>query len=100
MINPDATDGIDQTAQECIKMIPSKRELFERILRSCIQNCLMTDLSGSGLVEESIDDLTSDHRILLLQEVWDELHTVKFEQMAEAAALLSPNRQYTFITRP
>jgi hypothetical protein len=60
----------------------------------------MIDLSGSDLAGESASDLVSDHRIISMQEVWDDLRRVTFEQMAEAAALLSSERQYTFITCP
>lgn len=99
-ISPDATPHINKLVRGCISMVPSRRDLFERKLESCKQKCLMTDLSGSELTDFSTNDLVKDHRIIPMQEVWDELHQVRFEQMAEAAALLSPEWQYTFITCP
>lgn len=99
-VSPDATQCIDELVRKCISMIPFECELFERKLKSCIQGCKMVDLSGSALVDISASDLVSDHRIIPLQEVLDGLHKVTFEQMAEATALLSPERQYTFITSP
>jgi zinc protease len=99
-INPDATPYIDELVRKCISMVPSRRDLFDRKIRSCIQTCLMVDLSGAGLAYESANDLVSDHRIILMQEIWDNLQNVRFEKMAEAAALLSSEQQYTFITCP
>ncbi|HRH22516.1 MAG TPA: pitrilysin family protein [Candidatus Paceibacterota bacterium] len=99
-ISPDATPYIDDLVRNCISMVPLRRDVFERKLKSCKQKCLMIDLSGSGLANNSACDLISDHRIIPMQEVWDELQKVTFEQMAKAAALLSSNRQYTFITCP
>lgn len=99
-ISPDATPYIDELVRKCISIVPSRRDLFDRKLKSCKQKCLMIDLSGSGLAGESASDLVSDHRIVPMQEAWDGLHKVTHEQMAEAAALLSSERQYTFITCP
>ncbi len=99
-ISPDATPYIDELVRKCISMVPSRRDLFDRKLKSCMQKCLMIDLSGSDLADISAGDLVSDHRIIPMQEVWDELQKVTFEQMAEAVALLSSERQYTFITCP
>jgi predicted Zn-dependent peptidase len=99
-ISPDATPYIDELVQECIMMVPFRRDLFNRKLRSSEQNCLMVDKSGRGLLESSASDLALDHRIILTQEIWDELQQVTFDQMTEAAALLSTERQYTFIASP
>ena len=99
-ISPDATHYIDELVRKCISMVPSRRDLFDRKLKSSMQKCLMIDLSGGGLADNSAGDLVSDHRIIPMQEVWDELQKVTFEQMAEATALLSSERQYTFITCP
>lgn len=99
-ITPDATLYIDELVRKCISMVPSRRDLFERKLKSCIQRCLMIDLSGAGLARNSADDLVSDHRIISMQEALDELHKVRPEQMEEAVAILTPERQYTFIACP
>ncbi len=99
-ISPDATPYINELVRKCISMVPSRHDLFRRKLRACMQRCQMSDRSGSGLADSSADDLVSDHRIIPLQEVCDELQKVTFEQMAEAAAFLSSERQYTFITCP
>ncbi len=99
-INPDATTYIDQLVQECISMASSRHDLFDRKLNACKQKCLMIDLSGSGLASNSVSDLVGVHRIIPMQEIWDDLHKVTFDQMAEAAAFLSSERQYTFITCP
>jgi predicted Zn-dependent peptidase len=99
-VNPEATPYIDELVRHCIEMVPSRRDLFDRKLKSLKQQCLMIDLAGGGLARYSAADLASDHRIIPMQEVWDELHRVTFELMAEATSLLSFERQYTFITRP
>jgi zinc protease len=99
-ISPDSTPYINELVRKCISIVPLRRDLFDRKLKSCKQKCLMIDLSGSGLAGESASDLVSDHRIIPIQEVWDGLHKVTHEQMSEAAALLSSERQYTFITCP
>ena len=99
-IAPDATPYINELVRKCILMVPSRHDLFDQKLRGCIQECLMTDLSGLGLADNAADDLVSDHRIITMQEVRDDLHKVTHEQMAEATALLSSERQYTFITCP
>jgi predicted Zn-dependent peptidase len=99
-ISPDATPYIDELVRKCVSMVPLRRDLFERKLGSLKQKCLMIDLSGSELARESASDLAYDHRIVTVQEEWDELHKVTFEQMAAAAAVLSPERQYTFIACP
>ncbi|NCA94166.1 MAG: insulinase family protein [Sphingobacteriia bacterium] len=100
LINPEATSCIDELVQKCIKMIPLRQDLFDRCLRSQKQKYSMMDLSGHDLVDGSSADLALFNRIVPLQESWGDLHKVKFEQMAEAAALLSPERQYTFISCP
>lgn len=99
-ISPDATPYIDELVRKCIDMVPLRRDLFDRKLESLKQRCLMIDLSGQNLAAKAAEDLVSDHRIIPMQEVWDDLHKVTFEQMAEATALLSSERQYTFITCP
>lgn len=95
-----ATSRIDRCIQECISMVPSRFDLFTRNIESLKRNCHMIDLSGSDLVETASDDLVAQHRIISSQEDWGGLHQVKFEQMAEAAALLSDERKYTFVIRP
>ena len=99
-ISPDATPVIDEIVRKCISMVTSRRDLFDRKLKSMKQKCLMIDLTGQSLASKSADDLESDHRIIPMQEVRDELQKVEFEQMAEAASLLAVERQYTFITCP
>ncbi len=99
-ISPEATPYIDELVRECIEMVPLRQDLFERKIKSLKQRCSMIDLAGQGLASNSASDLVSDHRIIPMQEVWDGLHKVTFEQMTEVAALLSSERQYTFITCP
>jgi predicted Zn-dependent peptidase len=99
-INPEATPVINELVRKCISMVSRRRDLFERKRRSLIQKCLMTDVSGASLCDRSAQDLVFRHRIVLLQEVRDELLQVQHEQMAEAADFLSERGQYTFIARP
>jgi predicted Zn-dependent peptidase len=99
-INPEATSYIDELVRNCILMAASRRDLFERKLKACKQRCLMIDLSGTSLADNSAMELVLGHRIVPMQEVLDDLNRVTHEQMAEAAALLSSERQYTFITCP
>lgn len=99
-VNPEATTRINDLVHECIRMITSRRDLFEQKLQSSIKQCLMTDLSGAGLVREIADDLVEHQRIITIGEILDGLHQVKFEQMEEAVSFLCPERQYTFIAHP
>lgn len=99
-ISPEATTYIGDLVRKCIDTVSTRRDLFDRKLQSLKQSCLMIDLAGQGLAGNSAEDLVSNHRIIPMQEVWDELHKVKFEQMAEASAILSSEQQYTFITCP
>jgi predicted Zn-dependent peptidase len=99
-IDPVATSYIDEIFRKCIESISSRRDLFDRKLKSLKQKCLMIDLAGHQLANDSASDLVYDHRIISIQEVWDGLDKVTFEQMAEAAAFLSSERQYTLITCP
>lgn len=99
-ISPEATPYIDELVRKYIGMVPTRQDLFERILQSTKQRCLMIDLAGQGLAGHCAGDLASEHRIITMQEVWKDLHKVTHEQMAEAASYLSPDRQYTFITCP
>ncbi|MDO8430455.1 MAG: pitrilysin family protein [Candidatus Taylorbacteria bacterium] len=99
-ISPDATTYIDELVRKCIGMVPSRRDLFDRKLRSLKQRCSMIDLAGHSLADNSADDLVSDHRIIPMQEVLDDLRKVTFDQMAEATAILRPEQQYTFIAYP
>lgn len=98
--SPSATPYINDLVQKCISMVPARRDLFEQKKKSSIQKCLMIDLSGSDLVDNTADDLGLRHRISPMQEVWNELQGVTREQMIEATALLSSERQYTFIVHP
>lgn len=99
-ISPEATPYIDELVRGCIEMVPTRRDLFDRKLQALKQQCLMVDLTGRDLVRNSASDLSLDHRIISMQEVWDELHKVTFDQMAEATSLLSFDRYYTFIACP
>lgn len=99
-ISPEATLHIDDMVRRCISMVPQRRDLFDRMLNACKQNCLMIDLSGSRLTDESAGDLATDHRIMPMRESWDELHTIKHTDITKTATLLSPKKQYTFITCP
>ncbi|KKP55978.1 MAG: peptidase M16 domain protein [Parcubacteria group bacterium GW2011_GWC1_34_10] len=99
-ICPEATLYIDDLVRKCIEMVPTRRDMFDRKLKSLKQKCLMIDLAGQGLAGNSAADLASDHRIIPMQEVWDELHKVTFEQMSEATSFLGSDHQYTFITCP
>lgn len=99
-ISPGAIPYINELVRYCIEMASSRRDVFDQKLTSLKQGCLMIDLSGGALAESSGAELASDHRIIPMQEVWDELHKVTFEQMAEAASFLSPEGQYTFISSP
>jgi len=99
-INPDATPYIDELVRKCIEMVPSRRDLFERKLRSLKQSYRMVDLSGRDLANLSARDLSSDYRIVTLQEELDDLNKVTFDQMTEVAAILCPENQYTFIVCP
>lgn len=99
-ISPDATPYINELVRKCISMVPTRRDLFDHKLKSLKQKCLMIDLAGQGLAKNSAKYLVSDHRIIPMQEIWDDLHKVTFEQMAEATAFLSSERQYTFIACP
>ncbi len=99
-ISPDATSHINEVVRECIRMVPSRHDLFKRRLDSLKQQCLMIDLAGHGLAGNSANNLVSDHRIIPMQEELDKLCVVTIDQMAEASAFLSSERQYTFITCP
>lgn len=99
-VSPEVTNGIGEIVRKCIEEIPTRKDLFEQVLKSCIQKCYMLDQSGGEIVTNSTDDLIYRRRIIPIQEEWDELQTVTFDQMAEAAALLSPKHQYTFIISP
>ena len=99
-VNPNATSLIDELVNECIELIPFRHDLFERKLKSLKQRCLMIDLAGQSLADNSANDMVSDHRIISIQEVRDELNKVTFEQMIEATKILSRERKYTLITYP
>ncbi len=99
-VKPDATDTIDSLVHHCIEMVMRRRALFTRKQMSVTKSCLMTDLSGTDLVDNTADDLEWRHRVLPLQEMWEKLHAVRFTQMKEAVDLLSPKRQYTQIICP
>jgi predicted Zn-dependent peptidase len=99
-VSPEATHYVDELVRNCIEMVPSRRELFDRKLKSLKQKCLMIDLAGWGLARNAAGELAINHRIIPMREELDGLHKVTFEQMAEAASLLSIKHQYTFITCP
>lgn len=91
---PDAVPEVERLIEECILKVSSQRALFEKKLRGTLQDCLMSDLSGRKLASGAAMDLEFHQRIVTIREVWDGLHQVTFEQMAEAASYLSPDRRY------
>jgi predicted Zn-dependent peptidase len=99
-INPRYDEQIDDLVTSCIAHIPERRALFEQNLNYCKCMCMMTDIAGTGLMGNNMGDLMRDHRIVTLQDTLDELQQVTFEQMQEAAQLLSPDRRYTFMCCP
>lgn len=99
-VAPEVTNDIDEIVRNCISMVSSRRDLFERSLVSCIQETSMVDLSGSVLVDNVADFLGYDQRIITNQEVLDGLREVRFDHMEEAVKFLSPERQYTLIKHP
>lgn len=99
-IVPEATSYIGELVRNCILSVPKNRELFDQERNSSLQKCSMIDFSGLGLANCAAEEIASGHRIILMEDVWNDLQKVTFEQMAEVALLLSPYRQYTFIVRP
>ncbi len=99
-IDPKAASYIGELVNGCISVAASRLDMFQRVLTSCRQKCLMSDLSGRDLVAEIADDLACGQQIITLQEVLEGLNRVKFEQMAEMACFLCPERQYTFMVCP
>jgi len=99
-VSPESIPHIDELIQDCISMVPSRRDIFDRKLSSCLLRCEMIDLSGETLVKDSAGDITSYQKIITMQQIWEQLNEVRFEQMEEAAAFLSADRKCTFITCP
>jgi predicted Zn-dependent peptidase len=99
-VHPSAIDSISAIVRSAIDKVPTRKDLFERKFNARKQSALMIDLSGGGLVDAVADGLAMDQRNETMQEYFDALCKVTFDQMAEVAALLSEDRKYTFITRP
>lgn len=98
--HPELRDTLDQLVQNCVNMVPSRRDLFTRMHTARVQKSSMLDLSASGLLGNVGSELEAEHRIITMEEEVAELQRVHFEQMTEGAALLSPDRKYTLITHP
>ncbi|MCU0660152.1 MAG: insulinase family protein [Candidatus Pacebacteria bacterium] len=99
-INPDASSYIEELVYECISLVSSRRELFDRKCKSLKQRCFMVDLVGWELARFAAEDLIVRHRILLIQEGLDELNGVTFDMIVAFATFLASAPKYTFITVP
>jgi predicted Zn-dependent peptidase len=99
-VSTSALSSIGGHVRDCISMVPSEHELFEKNLRKLIHRCKMVDVSGEDLSKECGEDLALYQRIISMQEVLDGLNNVKHEQMEEVVEFLSSEKQYTFMLCP
>ena len=99
-IEPGNSSSIDELVDRNITEVAADREKFETGLKSRIIITSMSDHSGEAVVSGSTSDLGVYHRIISMGEENETLRRVTFDQMAEAAAMLSPQRRHSLIIEP
>lgn len=99
-VSPEATQKIADLVRKCIELVPRRQDLFERELNALMKQCLMVDCSGDAFADNSAEMLALFGRIMTVGEVFEDLQRVTHDQMAQIAAILSREQQYTFISHP
>lgn len=74
--------------------------LFKKIRENMIKRLLMTDLSGKSLIKRAAGDLAHDQRIETLGQIMRQREALEFQEVRKVIALLSSERQYTFVVHP
>ena len=85
---------------ESLRSVHSMENLFLQRKKVHIDHLCMLDLAGFDLMDRMMEDLEERHSLL---SYTDELVQVEQTHLAEVAALatyLTPNRAYTFISKP
>jgi predicted Zn-dependent peptidase len=99
-INPQATNEIQDLILRCVAQVEASHELFEWKHRQLIARHSLIDLSGEDLIDEMSDDLANIQKTETLAEAHKEVQSVTFDQMVQAASLLSQRRQFCLIKSP
>jgi predicted Zn-dependent peptidase len=99
-IGPELGPRMDEIITKCIRSIPAQRALFDQKKRAAMQSCFMADVTGRILADCAIGHLIDHNRIITLQERWNALESIKFEQVAAMTEALRPDRQFTCVLGP
>lgn len=94
-VPPKATYDINEVVRKCIELAPSRRDMFDKEIKSENLNWHMSDLSGGQLANICAEDLAQYQKIITIREVIDALKKVSFDDMQKVAEILSPERQFT-----
>ena len=74
--------------------------MFARARSCALASTSMIDVTGKGVCEDALDDLTYRQRIISLAEVTHDLASVTMNDIRELLRWLRPERRWTLITRP
>jgi predicted Zn-dependent peptidase len=99
-VNCSATSRISDLVMKCVSKVKDRKDLFENEIQSRIQGCYMCDPSGSGLIDNSVDDIIDFHRIITMKEVLRDIRKVTFDQVLEFTKYLTPERRFEKIFYP
>ncbi len=95
-----AMGSIEEVIESCVDSLGGKEELFEQIVRRARANLSLADLTGIGLCDEALKDLTYHRRIITLEEVDKELERITMADVRSVAPLLQAQRRWSLIIKP
>lgn len=99
-LKPKAEPQVEELVRQCIDQVPRRPELFEQKKARFVQKANMVDLSGGDVADISAKDLITDRRIVSIREESEGYRSTTFDDLVEIASLLSPERQFAFLTIP
>jgi len=99
-LSTKALDEIEEVIDGCIDALRSSEDLFARARSCALASTSMIDVTGKGVCEDALDDLTYRQRIISLAEVTHDLASVTMNDIRELLRWLRPERRWTLITRP
>ncbi|MDB5255113.1 MAG: mitochondrial-processing peptidase subunit beta [Candidatus Nomurabacteria bacterium] len=95
-----AVNKIETVIDGIIASVPTKRSFFEKIKKDRLKSVWMNDENGSQLLDEVLGDATLYNRILTLQEFYETIERVSFEDVCNLIPYLVPEKRLTTIIVP
>lgn len=93
-------NAIENVVEICVASLTDRQDLFENSKRQEIANSRMTDPSGCGVCNATVNELADYNRIISLTEYGRELEALKMSDIRDMLKWLRPEQRWTLINKP